>query len=206
MDNVDWQIVDELQGDARLSYSELSRRVHLSTPAIAERVRRLERSGLIRGYRADIDPVAAGWAVHAFVRLSCYGRRSLNSTESRVTIARSFGWSPSRCRTSNISSTDCRSTGRPRARSCSHHHCAEVRYAPLKRREKAASNRRSKPRHKPTSACKASLEPSDRLGEDLGLLAERPAHVRSADRWVVAQPLMGNGDDAGARRNVAAEG
>ena len=73
MDNVDWQIVDELQGDARLSYSELSRRVHLSTPAIAERVRRLERSGLIRGYRADIDPVAAGWAVHAFVRLSCYG-------------------------------------------------------------------------------------------------------------------------------------
>ena len=73
MDNVDWQIIDELQGDARLSFSELSRRVHLSTPAVAERVRRLERSGLIRGYRADIDPVAAGWAVHAFVRLSCYG-------------------------------------------------------------------------------------------------------------------------------------
>ena len=73
MDNVDWQIVDELQGDARLSFSELSRRVHLSTPAVSERVRRLERSGLIRGYRADVDPVAAGWAVHAFVRLSCYG-------------------------------------------------------------------------------------------------------------------------------------
>ena len=73
MDNVDWQIIDELQGDARLSYSELSRRVHLSTPAVSERVRRLERSGLIRGYRADINPVAAGWAVHAYVRLSCYG-------------------------------------------------------------------------------------------------------------------------------------
>ena len=73
MDNVDWQIVDELQGDARLSFSELSRRVHLSTPAVSERVRRLERSGLIRGYRADVDPVAVGWAVHAFVRLSCYG-------------------------------------------------------------------------------------------------------------------------------------
>ncbi|CAB4953191.1 MAG: AsnC family transcriptional regulator [Actinobacteria bacterium] len=73
MDNVDWQIVGELQGDARLSFSELSRRVHLSTPAVSERVRRLERSGLIRGYRADIDPVGAGWAVDAFVRLSCYG-------------------------------------------------------------------------------------------------------------------------------------
>ena len=61
---MDWALLAELQDDARLSYSELSRRVHLSAPAVAERVRRLEETGVITGYHApggSGDGPGAGW-------------------------------------------------------------------------------------------------------------------------------------------------
>lgn len=73
MDAMDWALLAELQADARLSYSELSRRVHLSAPAVAERVRRLEESGVVAGYHARIDPALAGRQVNAMIRMSCYG-------------------------------------------------------------------------------------------------------------------------------------
>lgn len=73
MDHVDWRILAELQGDGRLSYNELSRRVRLSPPAVAERVRRLEESGVITGYHAHVDPTAAGLPVTALVHMQCYG-------------------------------------------------------------------------------------------------------------------------------------
>ena len=60
VDEMDWALLRELQDDARLSFSELSRRVHLSPPAVAERVRRLEESGVIIGYRAHVDLTRAG--------------------------------------------------------------------------------------------------------------------------------------------------
>jgi Lrp/AsnC family transcriptional regulator, leucine-responsive regulatory protein len=70
---MDWALLRELQADARLSFSELSRRVHLSPPAVAERVRRLEESGVIGGYHAHVDLTRAGWTVIALIRMSCYG-------------------------------------------------------------------------------------------------------------------------------------
>ena len=73
MDRVDWRILAELQGDARLSFNELSRRVNLSAPAVADRVRRLQDSGVIAGYHALVDPVRAGRGVRAIVRMHCYG-------------------------------------------------------------------------------------------------------------------------------------
>lgn len=73
MDEMDWALLRELQADARLSYSELSRRVHLSPPAVAERVRRLEESGVVTGYHAHVDRARAGWAVLAMIQMSCYG-------------------------------------------------------------------------------------------------------------------------------------
>ncbi|MEU7824962.1 Lrp/AsnC family transcriptional regulator [Catellatospora sp. NPDC049111] len=73
MDDMDWALLRELQEDARLSFSELSRRVHLSPPAVAERVRRLEESGVIAGYRAHVDLTAAGRPVVALIQMSCYG-------------------------------------------------------------------------------------------------------------------------------------
>ncbi|GLW10958.1 AsnC family transcriptional regulator [Microtetraspora sp. NBRC 13810] len=75
MDAMDWALLGELQADARLSYSELARRVHMSAPAVAERVRRLEESGVISGYHARVDLARAGRAVSALIRMSCYGPR-----------------------------------------------------------------------------------------------------------------------------------
>lgn len=77
VDDMDWALLRELQADARLSYSELSRRVHLSPPAVAERVRRLEEAGVITGYHAHIDLAAAGRTVVAMIRMSCYGAQCL---------------------------------------------------------------------------------------------------------------------------------
>src|SRR5437868_9411220 len=82
MDAMDWALLQELQADARLSYSELSRRVHLSAPAVAERVRRLEETGVIAGYHAEVDATRAGRPVHAMIKMSCYGPRCVLRDES----------------------------------------------------------------------------------------------------------------------------
>jgi Lrp/AsnC family leucine-responsive transcriptional regulator len=55
--------------DGRVSFAELARRVNLSPPAVAERVRRLEEAGIITGYHAEIDPRAAGYQLTAIVRV-----------------------------------------------------------------------------------------------------------------------------------------
>ncbi|HSJ19352.1 MAG TPA: Lrp/AsnC family transcriptional regulator [Nocardioidaceae bacterium] len=73
MDRVDRRILEELQADARLSFNEISRRVRLSAPAVAERVRRLEATGVITGYHARVDPSRVGRPVEAVVVMDCYG-------------------------------------------------------------------------------------------------------------------------------------
>ncbi|MBM7787922.1 Lrp/AsnC family transcriptional regulator [Tenggerimyces flavus] len=80
LDQTDWRIIAELQEDGRLSFKQLGTRVNLSPPAVAERVRRLEESGVIAGYRADIDPVAAGQPLSAFVQMRCATGRCLLKT------------------------------------------------------------------------------------------------------------------------------
>src|SRR2546421_10863881 len=75
LDAVNWSILTELQGDGRLSITELSRRVKLSPSATSERVRRLEATGVITGYRAEVDLPKAGFAVLAVVRLKYPGSR-----------------------------------------------------------------------------------------------------------------------------------
>ena len=67
MDDVDLRLVSALVADARTSYAELARLVGLSAPSVHERVRRLERSGVIRGYSAVVDPHAVGLGVTALV-------------------------------------------------------------------------------------------------------------------------------------------
>jgi Lrp/AsnC family leucine-responsive transcriptional regulator len=69
LDSTDRKIIGELATDGRLSLAELGRRVNLSSPAVAERVQRLERAGVITGYRAEIDPRALGYQLTAIVRV-----------------------------------------------------------------------------------------------------------------------------------------
>ena len=69
LDATDYRIIDELIADGRISFAELGRRVSLSSPAVAERVKRLEQGGVITGYRAQIDPRALGYQLTAIVRV-----------------------------------------------------------------------------------------------------------------------------------------
>ena len=69
LDATNRQLLAELQADARLSNAELGRRVGLSSPAVAERIRRLEQEGVIRGYRAEVDPRAVGLTLSVLVRV-----------------------------------------------------------------------------------------------------------------------------------------
>jgi Lrp/AsnC family leucine-responsive transcriptional regulator len=69
LDDTDRKILGELSGDGRMSFAELGRRVSLSSPAVAERVQRLERAGVITGYRAELDPRALGYQLTAIVRI-----------------------------------------------------------------------------------------------------------------------------------------
>jgi Lrp/AsnC family transcriptional regulator, leucine-responsive regulatory protein len=80
LDDTDWQVLKELQADARLSYHELGRRVGLSAPAAAERVRRLEDAGIIAGYAARVDAPRAGLPVAAFIQMRCRLDRCLLKT------------------------------------------------------------------------------------------------------------------------------
>ncbi|GAA3460243.1 MULTISPECIES: Lrp/AsnC family transcriptional regulator [Saccharothrix] len=77
LDGVDRALLEALQDDARLSYNELARRVHVSPPTVAQRVRRLENAGVITGYRAAVDPTMVGRPVIALVRMKCYGSRCI---------------------------------------------------------------------------------------------------------------------------------
>lgn len=69
LDEVNLRLLDELAADPRVSASELARRVGMSAPAVRERVARLEETGVIRGYRLEIDPAAIGLPIAAWVRI-----------------------------------------------------------------------------------------------------------------------------------------
>ena len=69
LDSYDTRLLAELQADARLSLAELGRRVHLSQPAVTERVRKLEAAGVITGYRATVNLGALGYGIGALVRV-----------------------------------------------------------------------------------------------------------------------------------------
>jgi Lrp/AsnC family transcriptional regulator, leucine-responsive regulatory protein len=73
MDTLDRKILGELQEDARISFAELGRRIGLTTPAVIERVRKLEDAQIIKGYRAEIDPAKIGLPITAFIRMSIVG-------------------------------------------------------------------------------------------------------------------------------------
>jgi|GEM_PF-166072 len=101
LDSIDCKLLAELQANARISFADLSRKVSLSTPAVIERVKRLEESGVILGYHAQVSPSAVGRSVEAFVKVSVAGDKLLRFAQTvkkieevlecyRITGAESF--------------------------------------------------------------------------------------------------------------------
>jgi Lrp/AsnC family leucine-responsive transcriptional regulator len=73
LDAIAWKILEALQHNARMSFAELGRKIGLSTPAVAERVRRLEEAGIITGYHAALDLARVGVPIRVLVRLTIHG-------------------------------------------------------------------------------------------------------------------------------------
>jgi Lrp/AsnC family transcriptional regulator, leucine-responsive regulatory protein len=69
LDDVNRRLLRELHAEPRISMSALARRVGMSAPAVTERVQRMERAGVITGYRMQVDPAALGLPVAAFARI-----------------------------------------------------------------------------------------------------------------------------------------
>jgi Lrp/AsnC family leucine-responsive transcriptional regulator len=69
LDSVNIRLLEELQCNPRLTMSELGRRVGMSSPAVTERIRHLEEVGVIRGYRLELNPVALGLPIAAYIRV-----------------------------------------------------------------------------------------------------------------------------------------
>jgi Lrp/AsnC family leucine-responsive transcriptional regulator len=86
LDPIGWRILAELQNDARIHFSELGRRAGLSTPAVIERVHRMEEAGIITGYRVEIDRQKVGRPVCAYIRVRVTG----DSISHVIAIARAM--------------------------------------------------------------------------------------------------------------------
>jgi DNA-binding Lrp family transcriptional regulator len=86
MDSLDRAILRQLQADGRLTNVELAERVRLSPSPCLRRVRALEAAGVIRGYRADVDPVAVdlGFEITVHVELSLKDRATVEAFEERI--------------------------------------------------------------------------------------------------------------------------
>jgi Lrp/AsnC family transcriptional regulator, leucine-responsive regulatory protein len=69
LDDINRRLLAALRDDPRIAMSALARRVKMSAPAVTERVQRLERAGVIAGYRLEVDPAALGLPVTAFARI-----------------------------------------------------------------------------------------------------------------------------------------
>ena len=88
-DDMDARILRELESDGRLSNADLAKRVGLSASACLRRVQELERSGVIRGYRAILDPeaVGRGFLVYVTVGLSDHSKKAQVDFEKAMALA-----------------------------------------------------------------------------------------------------------------------
>lgn len=84
LDSTGWQLLQELQENARLSYSELGQRVNLSAPAVADRIRKLEEAGIITGYHAELNLGKLGLPISAIIRLSSVAGQNCTLVAARV--------------------------------------------------------------------------------------------------------------------------
>ena len=72
MDTLNKKILKQLQANARLSHVEIGRQVGISSPAVTERVRKMEDAGIIKGYRAEVSPFDCGYQLKAIITLRAF--------------------------------------------------------------------------------------------------------------------------------------
>lgn len=84
MDEFDRRIIGELGADGRMSFRDLGKRIHLSPNATAERVRRLQEAGVIRGFRVEIDPARLGFTVEAYIDVKMRRQTTAQSFEASI--------------------------------------------------------------------------------------------------------------------------
>jgi Lrp/AsnC family leucine-responsive transcriptional regulator len=84
LDPTGWRLLSELQQNARLTYRELGQRVGLSSPAVAERIQRMEAAGIIRGYHIELDLERLGLPIQAMVHLRELGGRSCDQVAAQL--------------------------------------------------------------------------------------------------------------------------
>ena len=72
IDSLNWKILSCLQNNARQSNAQIGREVGITSPAVAERIRKMEDAGLIKGYGANISPIEAGYQFTAIVTLRAF--------------------------------------------------------------------------------------------------------------------------------------
>lgn len=85
-DQLDHAILRELQENGRISVADLGRKIHLSPPAVHQRIKRLERAGVIRQYVALLDREAAGYELLGFIRVSIQSHTRAHLSEIRAAI------------------------------------------------------------------------------------------------------------------------
>jgi Lrp/AsnC family leucine-responsive transcriptional regulator len=100
IDSKDLDIIEALQANARIPFSELGRTIGLSQPAISERVKRLEEAGVIEGYTARINPRALGLGLTAIIRLR-------TTHEHIKTCLKKFGELPHVVEVNRVTGEDC---------------------------------------------------------------------------------------------------
>ncbi len=86
IDNINRRILKALQKNARISYAELGKQVHLSAPAVAERIRKLEQDGVISGYSVSVDMDKLGLPVVAIVQCKVFRAMERQFKELLLTI------------------------------------------------------------------------------------------------------------------------
>ncbi len=72
IDSLNWKILKCLQSNARQSNAEIGRQVGISSPAVSERIKKMEDAGLIRGYHAHIAPIEVGYQLKAIITLRAF--------------------------------------------------------------------------------------------------------------------------------------
>jgi DNA-binding Lrp family transcriptional regulator len=88
LDRIDRKILNDLQNSGRMTNVELAERAGISAPPCLRRVRKLEESGFIKGYHADLDPTSMGYSVTVFahVKLGSQGEADLRKFEDAINV------------------------------------------------------------------------------------------------------------------------